>query len=152
MTTITTTRAIGRALDRVDGAVKVKGTATYAFEQPVERPAYLYPLQATIAAGRITDIDAAAATADPDVLAVLTHENAPKLAWTDDPEVAVLYSDEVAFRAKTTADNAVKPMRAATIVSDLIGRDLGSVLPPTGLLAGPFTGTHGTGSTAGSRS
>jgi xanthine dehydrogenase YagR molybdenum-binding subunit len=100
MTAITATRAIGRALDRVDGAVKVKGTATYAFEQPVERPAYLYPLQATIAAGRITDIDAAAATADPDVLAVLTHENAPKLAWTDDPEVAVLYSDEVAFRGQ----------------------------------------------------
>ncbi|MDQ6852557.1 MAG: xanthine dehydrogenase family protein molybdopterin-binding subunit [Actinomycetota bacterium] len=100
MTTITTTRAIGTPLDRVDGPLKVTGNATYAFEQPVGRPAYLYPLQATIAAGRITGVDTSAASAEPGVLAVLTHENAPKLAWPDDPEIAVLRSDEVAFRGQ----------------------------------------------------
>ena len=95
-----TFRAIGASLDRMDGPKKVEGIATYAFEQPVDRPAYLYPLQATIATGRITHIDTSAATAQPGVLAVLTHENAPRLASTGDAEVAVLQSDEVAFRGQ----------------------------------------------------
>jgi xanthine dehydrogenase YagR molybdenum-binding subunit len=100
MSAITVTRAIGTPRDRVDGPQKVKGSARYAFEQPVDRPAFLYPLQATIAAGRITRIDTTAATAEPGVLAVLTHDNAPNLAWTDDPEIAVLHSDEVLFRGQ----------------------------------------------------
>jgi xanthine dehydrogenase YagR molybdenum-binding subunit len=74
------TRAIGAPLDRLDGPAKVKGAARYAFEQPVDHPAYLYPLQAMIAAGSITGIDTAAAAAEPGVLGVLTHTNAPKLA------------------------------------------------------------------------
>ena len=84
-----TTRAIGAPLDRIDGPLKVRGAATYAFEWPVERPAYLYPLQAAIAAGRIAGVDAAAAAAERGVLAVLTHENAPRLAVTGDADVTV---------------------------------------------------------------
>jgi xanthine dehydrogenase YagR molybdenum-binding subunit len=95
-----TTHAIGVPLDRLDGPLKVRGAATYAFEWPLDNPAYLYPLQAEIAAGRITGVDTSAATAEPGVLAVLTHENAPKLAAGGDAEVAVLQSDEVAFRGQ----------------------------------------------------
>jgi xanthine dehydrogenase YagR molybdenum-binding subunit len=100
MTTVTTTRAIGIPLDRIDGPLKVRGAATYAYEQPVDRPAYLYPIESTIAAGRITGVDTSAATAEAGVLAVLTHENAPKLASTDDAELAILQSDEVAYRGQ----------------------------------------------------
>jgi xanthine dehydrogenase YagR molybdenum-binding subunit len=100
MNTIATSHAIGMPLDRVDGPVKVTGAARYAFEAPVDRPVYLYPLQAEIAAGRITGVDASAARAEPGVLAVLTHENVPPLAWASDPEIAVLYSDQVAFRGQ----------------------------------------------------
>jgi xanthine dehydrogenase YagR molybdenum-binding subunit len=95
-----TTHAIGVPLDRLDGPSKVRGAATYAFEWPLDNPAYLYPLQAEIAAGRITSVDTSAATAEPGVLAVLTHENAPKLAAAGDAEVAVLQSDEVAWRGQ----------------------------------------------------
>jgi xanthine dehydrogenase YagR molybdenum-binding subunit len=63
----------------LDGPLKVRGAATYAYEWPVDNPAYLYPLQAEIAAGSITGVATGAATAEPGVLAVLTHENAPKL-------------------------------------------------------------------------
>jgi xanthine dehydrogenase YagR molybdenum-binding subunit len=94
------TRTIGAPLDRLDGPAKVRGDATYAYEHPVDRPAYLYPLQATVAKGRVIRIDAGAATAEPDVLAVLTHENAPRLASIDDAELAILQSDEVAFRGQ----------------------------------------------------
>jgi xanthine dehydrogenase YagR molybdenum-binding subunit len=98
VTTHVRSPAIGAALDRVDGPLKVRGAAPYAYEQPVDRPAYLYPLQATIAAGRITAAHAGAAIDEPGVLAVLTHDNAPKLASTDDGELAILQSDEVAYR------------------------------------------------------
>src|SRR5262249_47092400 len=87
-----TTRAIGTPPDRLDGPLKVRGAATYAYEWPLGRVAYVHPLQATIAAGRIARVDATAALAEPGVLAVLTHENAPRLAATADPELAVLQS------------------------------------------------------------
>lgn len=91
------TRAVGTPLDRLDGPDKVKGAATYASEHRVDRLAYLYPLQATIAVGRVTGFDTAAASAEPGVLAVLTHHNAPRLASADDPELAVLQTDEIAY-------------------------------------------------------
>src|SRR3954452_7127627 len=94
------TPAIGAPLDRIDGPEKVTGAARYAFEQPVDSPAYLYPLEATIAAGRITGIHTADASAEPGVLAVLTHENAPRLASTDDSELTILQSNAVAFRGQ----------------------------------------------------
>jgi len=94
------TRAIGTPMDRLDGLDKVRGATTYAYEWQVDRPAYLYPLQATIAAGRIISIDTAAAGAEPGVLAVLTHHNAPELADTGDGELAILQSEEVAFRGQ----------------------------------------------------
>jgi xanthine dehydrogenase YagR molybdenum-binding subunit len=94
------TQSVGAPLSRLDGPAKVTGTAPYAFEQPVDTPAYLYPLQAVIARGRVTAIDTGAAEALDGVIAVLTHQNAPRLASTDDAELAILQSDEVAFRGQ----------------------------------------------------
>jgi xanthine dehydrogenase YagR molybdenum-binding subunit len=93
-------RAIGRDLVRRDGAAKVRGTAVYAYETPVEHPAYAHPVQATIARGRVTAMDTAAAQALDGVLAVLTPFTAERLASTADRELAVLQSDEVAFRGQ----------------------------------------------------
>jgi xanthine dehydrogenase YagR molybdenum-binding subunit len=100
----TTTRAPGRAigapLDRIDGPQKVRGVAPYAYEHRVEYPLYLYPLQSNIARGRVASIDASAAEALPGVILVITHHNAPRLADTSDRELAILQSDEVAFRGQ----------------------------------------------------
>lgn len=93
-------RAIGTPLDRFDGPAKVTGTARYAFEQPVESPAYVYPLQSTIAAGRIVAVRTDEAEAVPGVLAVLTYRNATRVASSDDPEIALLQTDEVTFRGQ----------------------------------------------------
>ncbi|HET6625860.1 MAG TPA: xanthine dehydrogenase family protein molybdopterin-binding subunit [Nocardioidaceae bacterium] len=92
--------SIGEPLARLDGAAKVQGLAPYAFEQPVDDPVYLHPVQATVAKGRVTSIDTERAQALEGVVAVLTHENAPRLADTSDRELAVLQSDEVAFRGQ----------------------------------------------------
>ncbi|RBY87804.1 xanthine dehydrogenase family protein molybdopterin-binding subunit [Blastococcus sp. TF02A-30] len=100
MTELLDPRAIGQALVRRDGEAKVRGTATYAAETPVAHPAYAHPVQATVARGRITAVDTSAAEALDGVLAVLTHENAERLASTEDREYAVLQSAEVAFRGQ----------------------------------------------------
>src|SRR6266702_6307776 len=93
------TRAIGAPLDRIDGAHKVTGTATYAYEYPVEGVTYVFPVLSTIAKGRVVSIDASAARALPGVIAVRSHENAPQLAPPrDDQDLAVFQSDAVAYR------------------------------------------------------
>jgi len=94
--------SMGASLDRVDGPLKVTGAARYAFEQPVENVAYLAVVQSTIAKGRIVSIDAAAAHALTGVVAVVTHENAPRLT-TDDEALRVLQSDAVAYHGQIVA-------------------------------------------------
>ena len=73
-------KVVGRPLDRIDGPLKVTGTAPYAYEYHAEFPnaAYGYVLGAAIPRGRIEAIDTAAAERAPGVLLVLTHLNAPK--------------------------------------------------------------------------
>ena len=68
--------AVGKPLDRVEGALKVSGRAPYAAEYRIfGEAAYGYPVPATIAKGRIAEIDTAEAERQPGVLAVLTWRN-----------------------------------------------------------------------------
>jgi xanthine dehydrogenase YagR molybdenum-binding subunit len=91
---------IGAGLGRLDGVPKVQGMARYAYEQPVPQPAYLHPVQATIAKGTVVRIDTGAAEGLDGVLAVLTHLNAPRLVDTKDQELLVLQSAAVGFRGQ----------------------------------------------------
>jgi xanthine dehydrogenase YagR molybdenum-binding subunit len=118
-----TTSAVGAPVGRIDGPDKVRGAATYAFEWPVERPAYLYPLQSTIAAGRITSVDPGAAAIEPGVLAVLTHRNAPRLASTRDAELAVLQSDQVAYRGQLVGGVVAETPEIARQAASLVRLD-----------------------------
>ncbi len=72
---------IGQPLDRVDGAAKVMGRATYAGDfapQPASL-CHAVLVQSTIANGRVVRMDTGAAEAMPGVLLVLTQRNAPAL-------------------------------------------------------------------------
>jgi xanthine dehydrogenase YagR molybdenum-binding subunit len=120
MTELLEPRAIGRDLVRRDGVAKVRGTATYAYETPVERPAYAHPVQATIARGRVTAMDTAAAEALAGVLAVLTVSNAERLASTEDAELAVLQSDEVGFRGQLIGVVVAETSELARQAADLV--------------------------------
>jgi xanthine dehydrogenase YagR molybdenum-binding subunit len=79
---------------------RILPTAAYAFEHLLSDVLYLHPVQAAIARGRITSIDASEARALPRVILVLTHENAPRLSSDEDKELWVLQSDEVHFRGQ----------------------------------------------------
>jgi xanthine dehydrogenase YagR molybdenum-binding subunit len=76
-----TTAFIGQPVSRVDGRQKVTGAATYAaeFDQPGQAHGVI--VRSTVANGRIAAIDGAAAERAPGVVAVLTHRNAPRLAY-----------------------------------------------------------------------
>ncbi|GEP08413.1 xanthine dehydrogenase family protein molybdopterin-binding subunit [Methylobacterium gnaphalii] len=73
-------RFVGRAVSRVDGPAKVTGLAKYAGEFSAENLAHGYVVSSSIARGRITSIDTAAAEAVPGVLKVITHKNRPSVA------------------------------------------------------------------------
>src|SRR6266700_5155874 len=108
------TRAIGAPLDRIDGAQKVTGAAKYAYEYAVEGVTYVFPVQSTLAKGRVVSIDASAARALPGVLAVLWHENAPRLAPPrDDQDLAVLQSNAVAYRGQFVAAVVAETLETA---------------------------------------
>jgi xanthine dehydrogenase YagR molybdenum-binding subunit len=113
-------RAIGRDLARRDGVAKVRGTATYAVETPVERPAFAQIVQATVPRGRVTAVDTSAVEALDGVLAVLTSGNAERLASTDDRELAVLQDDEVAFRGQAVGVVVAETSELARQAADLL--------------------------------
>ena len=82
---------IGRAINRVDGPLKVTGRAIYAYEHwEAGQPLYGFILGATIGRGRITRIDTSRAEDSPGVQTVITHRNAPSQG-TPDPAVPSQY-------------------------------------------------------------
>src|SRR5438874_8729533 len=72
---------IGQPISRIDGRQKVTGRATYAAEFDVPGQAHGAIVRSTIANGRIASIDSTAAERATGVITVLTHRNAPRLAY-----------------------------------------------------------------------
>ena len=65
---------IGKPINRVDGRLKVMGLAPYAHEvKEGANAAYGFIVEATIAKGVVSDIDATAAERAAGVLMVMTH-------------------------------------------------------------------------------
>jgi xanthine dehydrogenase YagR molybdenum-binding subunit len=111
---------VGRAHPRLEGHDKVAGTARYAVEYPVDRVAYAWAVPATIARGRIIGIDAAAALVTPGVLAVMSHENAPRLGSVEDPDLFLLQRPEVAYRGQIVAVAVADSLEAAREAARLV--------------------------------
>jgi xanthine dehydrogenase YagR molybdenum-binding subunit len=154
-------RAIGAPLDRIDGRLKVTGAAKYAYEYPVAGVTYVFPVQSTIAKGRVVSIDASAARALPGVLAVLSHENAPRLRPVDNPvlgehdqDLDVFQSDVVAYRGQIVAAVVAETLEVARQAASLVAvryeeqshdvelrADRGHLYAPETLLLGTATDT-----------
>jgi xanthine dehydrogenase YagR molybdenum-binding subunit len=97
---------VGSPRSRVDGRAKVTGAARYAGEFTAPDLAHGYVVSSSIAKGRITAIDTAAALAAPGVVAVFTHENRPRTAWFSHN-----YQDQVA-----PPGSPFRPLNGARIV------------------------------------
>ena len=68
---------VGQPVQRLDGRLKVTGTAKYSAEFARPRLAYGVLIQSAIASGLVTNIDISAAKSAPGVIGILTRENAP---------------------------------------------------------------------------
>jgi len=87
------------SLDRVDGRVKVRGTATYSAEYAFENLAHAVLITSTIAKGTISSMDTKVAEAAPGVLAVISHLNSPGVpGYGDAKQPAERASMGTAFR------------------------------------------------------
>lgn len=104
--------AIGKALPRVDGRAKVTGTARYAAEFNMKNQVYAVIVNSTVGLGRIAAIDAAPVSRMTGVMAVISHLNAPRLAYgahkgSIDPVVGerlhVLQDDRIHFHGQPVA-------------------------------------------------
>ena len=107
------TGSVGAPVERREGLEKVGGTARYAAEFHSPGRAQAWPVPASVARGRVTGVDSAAALAVPGVLSVLTHENAPRLTEPDDPTLAVLQSARVPHRGWFVALVVAETLEAA---------------------------------------
>jgi xanthine dehydrogenase YagR molybdenum-binding subunit len=101
--TATAQRAIGAPVDRLEGREKVEGRAKYAYEYDVQNAVYVLGVSATIAKGSVTSVDEQSVLKLPGVLAVLWHENAPRLGELDDDELALFQSPRVSYRNQWVA-------------------------------------------------
>ncbi len=122
---------IGQPVSRVDGRAKVTGSATYAGEFHLSNFAYAALVLSTVPRGTIAKIETAEAEHAPGVRAVITHLNAPRLAYLPlaerpavDPksgeQLRVFQSPEILFSGQpigvVVADTLEEAQYAATRV------------------------------------
>ncbi|XVQ07193.1 xanthine dehydrogenase family protein molybdopterin-binding subunit [Spirillospora sp. CA-255316] len=124
---------VGKPIDRVDGRAKTSGQARFAAEHPCPGLAYAALVHATIARGRVTGFDVAGAAAVPGVLAVLTHENAPRMKPPPratlmnmgmiliGTSVNYLNTDEVHWNGQPIAVVVAETLEAAREAAGLVG-------------------------------
>jgi xanthine dehydrogenase YagR molybdenum-binding subunit len=98
---------IGQPIDRLDGRPKVTGAARYAAEFRVPNVVHAVLVHSTIAAGSITGFDLRDASGMPGVLAIITPDNAGKLAHPADVPQAVpgplLQNNDILFNGQHIA-------------------------------------------------
>ncbi|HYF88029.1 xanthine dehydrogenase family protein molybdopterin-binding subunit [Azospirillum sp.] len=103
---------IGKPVTRVDGRAKVTGAARYAADFNQRAQLHAVIVSATAGLGRVTVLDDAPVRAMPGVVEIISHLNAPRLAYGPhksfiDPEVGerlhVLQDDQVRFYGQPIA-------------------------------------------------
>jgi xanthine dehydrogenase YagR molybdenum-binding subunit len=119
---------IGQNLTRREGVLKVTGTARYAADHHPAGMLYAVMCVSSVARGRVTALNVAAAKAHPGVVEVMTPENAPKLARHPDEK-----TNPFAFRLDVLQDARVRYVNQPIAV--VIGESLEAATEGTLLLA-----------------
>ena len=112
---------IGQPLTRREGVLKVTGGARYAADNHPPKMLHAVMAVSSIARGRVTSLDIAAAKRHPGVVEVMTHANRPPLA--DDPDaktnpfmfrMELLQNDKVRYANQPIAVVIAETLEAAT--------------------------------------
>ncbi|MBI1219119.1 MAG: molybdopterin-dependent oxidoreductase [Rhodobacteraceae bacterium] len=111
----------GQPLTRRDGILKVTGAATYAADNHPKGLLHAVVAVSTIARGRVSFLDVAAAKTHPGVVEVITPANRPPLALDPDGKVGffafrieVLQNDRVRYANQPIALVVAETLEAAT--------------------------------------
>ncbi|MCF3932003.1 xanthine dehydrogenase family protein molybdopterin-binding subunit [Acuticoccus sp. M5D2P5] len=130
----------GQPITRRDGALKVTGAATYAADNRPDGLLYAVYAASSIARGRVTHLDVAAAKAHPGVVEVMTTANRPPLARDPDAKVHMfswrleaLQDDRVRYAGQPVAVVIASTLEAATEGARLLAPRYESEAPRTGL-------------------
>jgi len=75
--------SVGKPISRLEGHLKVTGSAKYAGEYDAPDLLYGYVVNSTITKGKIKSIDTSEVKKLDGVIEVFTHENKPSTAWFD---------------------------------------------------------------------
>lgn len=75
--------SVGKPISRLEGHLKVTGSAKYAGEYDAPDLLYGYVVNSTITKGKIKSIDTETVKKMEGVIEVFTHENKPSTAWFD---------------------------------------------------------------------
>jgi xanthine dehydrogenase YagR molybdenum-binding subunit len=114
---------VGAPHDRLDGPAKVTGVARYASDFAPDRLAYAVMVTSTIARGRVTRIGETRAKALVDVLAIMTHENAPRVDARRagfSYELMALQDDLVRYDRQPIAVAVAQTLEAAAAAASLL--------------------------------
>jgi xanthine dehydrogenase YagR molybdenum-binding subunit len=115
-------KVVGHPTDRIDGPLKVSGTASYAYDRHdvVARQVYGYPVGAPIAKGRIDSIDLSATRAAPGVITIVTAESAGKLGKSARNTAALLAGSEIQHYHQAIALVVAESFEQARAAAQLI--------------------------------
>jgi xanthine dehydrogenase YagR molybdenum-binding subunit len=126
-------RYVGQPLQRVDGEAKVRGEARFTAEFKVDNMAYAALVYSTIAKGTIRKIDSGSAKKVPGVLAVITHENMPRMKAPSllDPsdmakgfamsDLPIMQNAEVHWDGESMAVAVAETLERAEYAASLVG-------------------------------
>jgi len=121
---------IGQPISRLEGHLKVTGSAKYSGEFNLEGLLYGYVVNSTIVRGKILSIDSASVKKIPGVIDVFTHENRPSLAWFDmqysdmdappGSPFRPLYDNEIKYYAQPVALVVAETFETARYAASLL--------------------------------
>ena len=144
---------IGQPITRRDGVLKVTGAARYAADNHPPGMLYAVLAVASIARGRVTFLDLAAAKAHPGVVEVMTPDNKPALALDPDAKLHpfmfrldLLQNDRVRYANQPIAVVIAETLEAATEGAALLspryetGAGAGRIWTPTESFVPPAVG------------
>ena len=139
--------SIGQPLTRRDGMLKVTGRATYAADNHPPGMLYAVIAAASIARGRVTNLDLAAARAHPGVVDIMTPAHKPDLAVSPDDKTGpfafrldLLQTDHVRYANQPIAVVIAETLEAATEAATLLAPTYETEPARADLLQGdPFT-------------
>ncbi|HJZ32783.1 MAG TPA: xanthine dehydrogenase family protein molybdopterin-binding subunit [Hyphomicrobiaceae bacterium] len=134
---------IGQPLTRRDGLLKVTGKACYAADQHPDNMLFAVLAVSSIARGRVSLLDVAAAKRHPGVVDVMTTANKPRLALDPDTKtdpfmfrMDLLQGDVVRYANQPIAVVIAETLEAAAEGATLLAPQYESQVPRIGLDAG----------------